>query len=71
MIITKWYRTTDDSSVHSILCDVLLKIWHAMLSRAIRLHGVKVNDREGQPLKAESSDLPLTSVLSIQPSFLK
>lgn len=45
---SKWYCTTDDSSVHSIpiLCNVLLKFWHAMLSRAIWLHSAKVNDRE-------------------------
>jgi len=67
----KWYCTTDDSSVHSILCDVLLKFWHAMLSGAIWLYSAKVNDREGQPPEAGSSDLPLMSVLSIQPSSLK
>lgn len=55
----KWYCMTDDSSVHSnpILCNVLLKFWYAMLSRAIWLHSAKVNDREGQPPKAEGSEL--------------
>jgi len=67
----KWYCTTGDRSGYSILCRVSLKFWHTMLSRAVWLQSAKVNDREGgRPLKAESSDLPLMSVMSIQPSSL-
>jgi hypothetical protein len=57
MIPTSGICTTDDSSFHSILCNILLKFWRAMLSRAIWLHSGKVNDREGQPPKAESGEL--------------
>jgi hypothetical protein len=67
----KWHWTTDDSSADSILCDVLLKFRQAMLSWAIWLRSAKVNDTEGQPRKAESNDLPLMSVQSIQPSSPK